>query len=135
MVSKRIVLHFPDGIVDQPIIYRLVKDYDLKFSILKAEISPGKEGLLVMELSGEPSHYEEGLQYLKDMAVSIQPLSQDIVRSEDRCTHCGVCIPLCPTGALKVDPINRRVSFNNDACVACEYCVKICPLGAMETHF
>ena len=135
MVSKRIVLHFPDRIVDQPIIYKLVKDYDLKFSILKAEISPGKEGLLIMELSGEPRNYEEGLQYLKDMAVTIQPLSQDIVRSEDRCTHCGACIPLCPTGALKMDPTSRRVSFDNEACVACEYCVKICPLGAMETHF
>jgi len=69
MISKRIVLHFPDRIVDQPIIYRLVKDYDLAFSILKAEITPGKEGLLVMELKGEDGHYEQGLRYLRDMDV------------------------------------------------------------------
>ena len=135
MISKRIVLHFPDRIVDRPIIYRLVKDYDLEFSILKAEITPGKEGLLVMELKGEDSHYQQGLQYLRDMEVSIQPLNQDIVRNEARCSHCGMCVPLCPTDALMVDSSSRRVNFNNDACVACEYCVKICPLSAMEVHF
>ena len=135
MISKRIVLHFPDRIVDRPIIYRLVKDYDLEFSILKAEITPGKEGLLVMELRGEDRHYEQGLQYLRDTGVSIQPLNRDIVRNEARCSHCGVCVPLCPTDALTVDPSSRRVKFNNDACVACEYCVKICPLHAMEVHF
>lgn len=135
MISRRIVLHFPDRIVDQPIIYRLVKDYDLALSILKAQITPGKEGLLVMELSGEDRNYEQGLQYLRDMDVRIQPLSQDIVRNEVRCTHCGVCVPLCPTDALTVDPSSRRVTFNNDACIACEYCVRICPLSAMEVHF
>ena len=135
MISKRIVLHFPDIIVDQPIIYRLVKDYDLQFSILKAQITPGKKGLLVMELRGEDRNYERGLQYLRDMDVSIQPLAQDIVRNDARCTHCGVCVPLCPTDALTVDPSSRKVIFDNEACVACEYCVKICPLSAMEVHF
>ena len=135
MISKRIVLHFPDRIVDQPIIYRLVKDYDLQFSILKAQITPGKRGLLVMELRGEDSNYERGIQYLTDMDVGIQPLDQDIVCNEARCTHCGVCVPLCPTDALKVDPSTRRLIFSNDMCIACEYCVKICPFGAMEVHF
>ena len=135
MISKRIVLHFPDRIVDQPIIYRLVRDYGLRFSILKAQITPGEQGLLVMELSGEEEDYQRGLQFLRDMEVTIQPLDQDIVRDEDRCTHCGVCVPLCPTDALTVDPTTRLVLFDNDACVACEYCVKICPLGAIEVHF
>ena len=135
MISRRIVLHFPDRIVDQPIIYRLVRDYGLRFSILKAQITPGKQGLLVMELSGDEDDYQRGLQFLRDMEVSIQPLDQDIVRDEDRCTHCGVCVPLCPTDALTVDPTTRLVLFDNDACVACEYCVKICPLGAIEVHF
>lgn len=135
MISRRIVLHFPDRIVDQPIIYRLVRDFGLWFSILKAQITPGKQGLLVMELSGEEQDYQRGLQYLRDMEVTIQPLDQDIVRDEDRCTHCGVCVPLCPTDALTVDPTTRRVLFDNDACVACEYCVRICPLGAFSVHF
>ena len=45
-VTKRIVLRFPKRMVERPIIYRLVKDYDLEFNILKASITPEQEGLL-----------------------------------------------------------------------------------------
>jgi ABC-type methionine transport system ATPase subunit len=63
VVSKRIVLHFPHRLVDQPIICKLVKDYNLEFSILKAYVTPRKEGLLVPELSGEEKDYEGGIQF------------------------------------------------------------------------
>ncbi|MBC7105771.1 MAG: NIL domain-containing protein, partial [Firmicutes bacterium] len=36
MNPKRIVLRFGPGVVDKPIIYRLAKDFDLVFNILKA---------------------------------------------------------------------------------------------------
>jgi len=50
VVSKRIVLHFPKRMGDRPIIYRLIKDYDLEFNILKALITPEDEGLMVLAL-------------------------------------------------------------------------------------
>lgn len=51
--TKKIVLHFPQSLINQPIICRLVKDFNLEFNILKASVTPEKEGLLVLELSGE----------------------------------------------------------------------------------
>ena len=51
--ARKVVLRFPHRLVDKPIIYRLVKDYDLQFNILKASITPKEEGLLVLELSGK----------------------------------------------------------------------------------
>jgi len=135
MVSKRIVLHFPRRLVDQPIVYKLVKDYDLNFNILKASVTPEEEGLMVLELSGEEKNYKGGLEYLKSSGVKIQPLSEDIVRNETKCTDCGVCVPICPVQALVVDPLTRKVKFDNEKCIACELCVKICPSHAMELHF
>ena len=135
MVSKRIVLHFPHNLVDQPIVYKLVKDYNLKFNILRASVTPEEEGLLVLELIGEEKDYEQGVQYLKEVGVKIQFLSQDIIRNEEKCTHCGVCVPICPTGALVVDPLTRKVLFYNEKCIACELCIKACPVRAMEVHF
>lgn len=134
-VSHRIVLHFPRRLVDQPIIYRLVKDYDLVFNILKASVTPEEEGLLVMELSGGQEEYEKGIQYLVEAGVKVQPLSQDIVRNEAKCTHCGACITICPYGALALDPSTREVNFYQDKCIACELCIKACPPRAMEVHF
>ena len=135
MVSKRIVLHFPHRLVDQPMVCRLVKDYSLEFNILKAYVTPREEGLLVLELSGEEENYERGIQYLTGLGVKVQLLSQDIIRNERRCTDCGVCVPICPTGALVVDPLTRKVHFYDSKCIACELCVKVCPVRAMEVHF
>ena len=139
MVSKRIVLHFPHRLVDQPIVCHLVKKYDLEFSILKASISPNmaptEEGLLVLELRGEEQHYEQGIRYLKEVGVKLQPLSQDVVRNDKKCSHCGVCVTICPSGSFVIDPSTREVHFRDETCVACEFCVKACPRRAMEVHF
>ena len=135
MVSKKIVLHFPHRLVDQPIVYKLVKEYDLKFNILKAYVTPQEEGLMVLELSGKKEEFDKGIEYLHSCGVRIQPLSQDVIRNESKCTDCGVCVPICPTGALVVDSLTRKVHFYDNKCIACELCVKVCPTQAMEVHF
>jgi ferredoxin len=134
-VSKRIVLHFPKRLVDRPIVCRLVKDYDLEFNILKALVTPEEEGLLVLELSGEQKEYDKGIRYLTQAGVKIQSLSQDVLRNEERCTHCGACITICPSGAFELDPTTRQVNFYDEKCVACGLCIKACPPRAMEVHF
>ena len=135
MTSKRIVLHFPTRLVDQPIVYKLAKEYNLEFNILKAYVTPQEEGLMVLELTGQEADYNKGIEYVLSCGVKVQPLSQDIVRNEDKCTDCGACVPICPTGALTIDPKTRKVSFYNDKCIACELCIKVCPTRAMEIHF
>lgn len=135
MISKRIVLRFPHRLVDKPIVYRLVKDYDLEFNILKAYVTPQEEGLMVLELTGDEEKYNKGIKYLEDCGVRIQPLSKDIIRNEAKCTDCGVCVPICPTQALVVEPVSRKVYFYDNKCIACELCMKLCPTRAMEVHF
>lgn len=134
-VSKRIVLHFPKRLVDRPIVSRLVRDYNLDINILKASIAPEEEGLLILELSGKQGDYDKGIRYLTETGVRIQALSQDVIRNEERCTHCGACITICPTGAFELEPLTRRVNFYNEKCLACELCIKACPPRAMELHF
>jgi len=134
-ISRRVVLHFPRILVDQPIVYRLVRDYNLEFNILKASVTPKEEGLLVLELSGEQSDYERGMQYLAGIGVGIQPLSQNVIRNEARCTHCGACITICPTGAFTLELPSRRVNFQAERCIACGLCIKPCPPRAMEVRF
>lgn len=131
-VSKRIVLHFPPRLVDKAIVSKLVKDYGLDFNILKASVTPGEEGLLVMELTGERRNYDKGVKYLSDVGVKIQSLSQDVVRDEGRCTHCGACITMCPSGAFTLEVGTRKVLFDNSKCVVCELCIKACPPRAMK---
>jgi len=135
VTSKRIVLHFPRRLIDQPIVYKLVKDFNLSFNILKASVTPEEESLMVLELTGEPRDYDKGVKYLTDQGVKIESLSQDVVRDESRCTHCGVCVTVCPTGAFTFEPVTRKVLFDQSKCAVCELCVKGCPPHAMELYF
>ena len=134
-ISKKVVLHFPKRMVDEPILFRLIKDFDLQFNILKASITPEAEGLMVVELKGDRKHYDQGIQYLIDSGVKIQSLSQDVTRNEDRCTSCGACITVCPVKAFSCEPGTLMVRFNAAKCVACGLCIKACPPRAMELHF
>jgi len=135
VVSRRIVLHFPKRLVDRPIICKLIKDYNLEFNILKALVTPEEEGLMVLELSGEQKDYDKGIKYLTKNGLRIQSLSQDVTRNEEICTHCGVCVTICPTFAFEVDPVTRLVRFYDEKCVVCGLCLKGCPPRAMEVHF
>jgi len=114
---------------------RLAKEFNLEFNILKASVTPKEEGLLVVELSGSKEDFSKGEQFLATTGVRTQPLSRDVVRGEERCTHCGACIVICPSGALDIDRATMKVYFDDTKCIACEMCVPACPPGAMEIRF
>jgi len=134
-VAKKIVLHFPQQTIDKPVVSALIRDYALDFNILKASISPGEEGLMIMELTGEQEDYDRGIKYLQQVGLEIQSLSQDVLRNDERCTHCGACITMCPTRAFTLEPKSRKVAFDNSKCIVCELCVRACPPRAMELKF
>lgn len=134
-VDRKIVLRFPQRLVDRPIVSRLVKDFNLDFNILKASVTPDEEGLLILEVTGKQEDYDRGINYLTKAGVRIQSLSQDVSRNEERCTHCGACITICPTKAFEIEPLTRRVKFHDEKCIACGICIKACPPRAMEVHF
>lgn len=134
MHKKGLFLKFSPEIVEKPIVYRLVKDYNLIFNILKATITPGKEGLMILELMGERENLDKGLQYLKEEGVEVQPLGQQVMKNEERCIHCGACTAVCPTGALSVDRETFKVVYDPNKCTACAFCVAACITKAMEIH-
>lgn len=133
MKSNRFVIRFPSKIVKEPTIYHLTKRYDMEFNILMARIMPNEEGLMVIELSGEDDKYDNGLKYLKEQGAEVELLSRDVSRDEKRCTSCGACVTICPTGALSIpDRKTMEVTFEVEKCVACSLCVQACPPRAMH---
>jgi ferredoxin len=133
--KKRIVFSYPQHLIDQPVISRLIKDYDLEVNIMRARITPKEEGRLVLEITGKRANIEAGFKYLGEIGVEIQSLAQDVKWHEDRCTHCTACISVCPTKALDVDRTQMSVSFKRDKCIACELCIPVCPYQAVEILF
>jgi ferredoxin len=130
--SKILILRFPQTEVQKPLVCQLARVYDLTFNILNAAVLPRKEGIMVLELSGNKKNFRDGVQYLKDQNVHVQNADQEVKRSKKKCTHCGACTAVCPTGALSVQRPEMSVEFDQQKCSVCELCVPACPTRAMS---
>ena len=49
-MTKKVILTFPVDATDRPLTYDLIRIYNVKVNILKAEIQPGKTGSLLIEI-------------------------------------------------------------------------------------
>ncbi len=134
MYSKILILRFPKTEVRKPIVCYLVKDYDLIFNILNAAILPRKEGIMVLELSGTRKNFKEGVKFLKSQGVQVQNASQEVKRDTNKCTQCGACTAVCPTGALHIVRPEMAVEFDETKCSVCELCIPACPSRAMAAR-
>lgn len=134
MKHMKLVFIFPENIVEEPITYNLISEYGVQVNILRASIDPGKQGRMVVELSGEEVQISQGLNYLENAGVLVTSLAQKIHHLEDRCTGCTACVPHCPTHALDVDRNSWNVSFDPEKCIVCFSCLETCIYKAMSVE-
>ncbi len=48
-----------------------------------------------------------------------------------KCTGCGMCVDVCPTGAIYI--ADGRAEIDETLCHACEACISACPEGALSS--
>ncbi|HOE52574.1 MAG TPA: 4Fe-4S binding protein [Methanomassiliicoccales archaeon] len=131
MAKRKFLLGFSPDLVNEAIVYRLVKDYDLKINILRAEVRE-QGGRLLMEVEGKAGNIKEAVRYLNEARVEVQELATYVEKNEERCTHCGMCLSICPVEALTVERPSWRVRYDAERCIACGMCIDACPPGAMK---
>jgi L-aspartate semialdehyde sulfurtransferase ferredoxin len=132
--SKILILHFPITEAQKPVVCNLAKHFDLTFNILKATILPGKQGVMVLELSGNRKKFNEGVSYLKSQGVEIINAEKEVKRIKKKCIRCGACTAVCPTGALSLQLPEMTVVFDQSKCSICQMCVPACPPRAMQVR-
>lgn len=128
MKSRRFVLTFPPEATGEPITYNLIRRYDIMVNIVKADVSPGKIGHLVMEMTAPAKVLKEGMAYMEQQNVECVPIDRTITYREDLCIHCGACSAVCFAGALTMNKKTAELSFEPEKCVVCELCLTACPL-------
>jgi len=52
--------------------------------------------------------------------------------NQSKCTICGKCTRLCPTGAVKIDSSSKYPLIDKNICQSCQRCVGFCPQHAIE---
>ena len=74
MAKRKFNLYFRPELVNEPITYVLVKDFDLRFNILRAEVVE-HGGQLLIEVDGKPAQITKGVAYLQSMGVTVKELN------------------------------------------------------------
>jgi L-aspartate semialdehyde sulfurtransferase ferredoxin len=135
-MTKKLLLYFDRSETDQPIVYRLVKDFDIAVNIFRAKVTPDEYGYLVLDVTGADADLARGIDWLESLGIRVSESNRGLSWNEERCTGCGNCLSHCPTGALcVVDDATRRIGFDGEKCIECLSCIENCPFGACSSIF
>ena len=77
MIEVRVKLTFPEELVTEPLIARLVRDHDVEPNIRRANVDD-HEGWIVCEVAGEPAKIDDALAWLRETGVRVDLLG-DVV--------------------------------------------------------
>ena len=78
MISRHLRLTFPEAQVAQPVIYHVVKDFNVIPSIRRAAIE-NHFGWMIVEFKGEVSDLDAAQVYLESLGVEISQAEGDIL--------------------------------------------------------
>ena len=75
--TVRVQLDYPLEYVKEPILYRLVKDYDLIPNIRRAQIDIRTGGMMVLQIEGTPENLAASMDYLRALGIIVTELGQE----------------------------------------------------------
>lgn len=78
MTVRHLQLTFPESQVTEPVIYQIVKQFDVVPSIRRANIS-NHVGWMVIEVSGSAEALDAAIAYLESLGIQVADASGDIV--------------------------------------------------------
>jgi hypothetical protein len=74
----RLYVSFPETLVDRPMIYEIVKEFDVVPNIRRAGIE-AHEGWVILELTGTPEQRDGAVGYLETIGCNVNRMEGDIV--------------------------------------------------------
>jgi len=74
----RLFVSFPEELVNRPMIYELVKGYDVVPNIRRANVE-SHSGWVILELSGASEARDAAIAYLEGLGCSVNRMEGDVV--------------------------------------------------------
>ena len=80
MPKLRLHLTFPEQLIKDPIIWRLGRQYDVITNIRRANVEEAV-GWVILEVEGTEEALDQGINWIREMGVQVDPLDSDAVES------------------------------------------------------
>ena len=75
----RVKLVFPEALIREPVVARLVRRHDITPNIRRASIEAGM-GWMVLDLDGDPAEFDLAVAWLSEIGVEVDQLG-DLLES------------------------------------------------------
>ena len=76
--ALRLFVSFPEALVDKPMIYEMVKRYDVVPNIRRANVEE-HSGWVILELSGPHDACDQAIAYLEGVGCTVNRMEGDVV--------------------------------------------------------
>lgn len=76
--KQRLWLDFPADLVTKPIIYELVKRFDVVPNIRQASVS-SDSGIMSLEVEGERKVIQQAIAWLEEIGVKVEPVEINVI--------------------------------------------------------
>ena len=74
----RLFVSFPEELVERPMIYELVKRFDVVPNVRRANVE-AHSGWVILELSGAQDARDAAIAYLEELGCSVNRMEGDVV--------------------------------------------------------
>ena len=74
----RLFVSFPEELVDRPMIYEVVKRFDVVPNIRRANVEQ-HSGWVILELNGEQEHLDGAVAYLEEVGCTVNTMEGDVI--------------------------------------------------------
>jgi L-aspartate semialdehyde sulfurtransferase ferredoxin len=78
MATRKVMLKYPERLIQEPVLFRMVRQFDVMPNIRRARVTD-TVGEIALELEGSPENLERGVRYLQEQGVQVEPLEGDVV--------------------------------------------------------
>ena len=77
-MDVRLFVSFPEELVDRPMVYEVVKRFDVVPNIRRANVEQ-HSGWVILELSGEQSQLDATVDYLEEVGCTVNTMEGDVI--------------------------------------------------------
>ena len=78
MAKIRLHVSFPEELVDRPMVYELVKEFDVVPNIRRANVE-ANSGWTILELIGDQDRLDASIAYLEGLGCTVNRMEGDVL--------------------------------------------------------
>lgn len=80
MSSIRLFISFPEELVDRPMIYEIIKKFDVVPSIRRANVEE-HSGWVILEINGDQEQLDGAIAYFEGLGCTVNRMEGDVLES------------------------------------------------------